>query len=139
MLVHMAVARAFLSRPADSFRPTAPLFRERAWERGGAIYRRLLVHRWKRFLPDAAPWFRGGRAKSDLIRRTPDDLRRFVQETCRSEATHLTVIAGSPLFFLFNRVDVGLGMLIVGFLFNAPCLVAQRFNRLRVRRGINRR
>ncbi len=109
--------------------PHAPLFRERSWEDGGRLYEKLGVRAWKRFLPSC-----GAFDKKRLTGTDPVYLRTFIEETCRAEAVHAAILASAPLFLAFNPP---LGFFIVlAYLIaeNLPCLIVQRYNRIRLAR-----
>lgn len=120
--------------PLRLFREDWFLFRIRSWERGGRIYRKIGVHRWKEFLPDGAGIFAGGFRKKRLGRPDKRYMREFVLETCRAELVHWIIIAMIPLFFLWNPPEVAIWMIPIGLLANVPCLLTQRFNRPRLMR-----
>ena len=133
--IQMGLAWLFTRLPLSWFHP-APPFR---WERGGGFYERvLLVKRWKHFLPDGSSWFSGGFAKASLTRSHPDYLRRFLRETWRGELCHWTAIACVPLFFLWNPWWGNLIIVSYALIANLPCIVAQRYNRVRIERVLAR-
>ncbi len=135
LVLHLGLAWAVTQLPASAFSPRGWLFRERGWERGGALYERLFrVHRWKRLLPDGAALFRRGFRKKRLLSRDPAYLARFRVETCRGELAHWLVLASAPLFFLWNPPRVGLLMIGYAVLASLPFIVAQRYNRCRLSR-----
>jgi glycosyl-4,4'-diaponeurosporenoate acyltransferase len=114
------------------------LCRTRRFEAHGTVYRHLRVHRWKDALPEAGSFFSGGFSKRKLQRRDPEYLQRFTAETCRAEFSHwLAVIAGLS-FFLWNPWYVGVIMLGYGAATNAPFILVQRYNRLRLRAVVAR-
>jgi len=139
LVVHLGVAWAVTQLDARRFDPTARLFRERAFERGGLSYQRVFrIESWKRLLPDGARLFHRGFRKKRLASRSPEYLARFRVETCRSELAHWLVAACAPLFFLWNSVGVGCVMLAYAVLANLPCILAQRYNRCRLNRVLAR-
>ena len=108
---------------------TAP----RAWGERPADYERWLqIRRWKHRLPDAGTAFAGGVRKASLVGRDGQALRRLVAETRRAELVHLalwpfwiaTALWLPPVGVLLN--------LLFATAFNLPCLLLQRFNRLRI-------
>ena len=140
LAIHLSVPWLFTRMPASFFRPEGVIFRRRSWEGDGRIYRKLfLIHRWKGLLPDGAALFRGGFRKKTLKRRDPVYLERFRVETCRGEAAHWAVLAAAGLFFLWNPPGVGLIMIAYGAAANLPCIVTQRYNRLRLERLVRGR
>ncbi len=125
--------------------PDAPLesdgwlLRERSWERGGRLYTDVLrIRRWKRLLPEAGAVFAGGFDKRHLAGRDPDALRRHARETRRAELAHWLAMAPTPLFVGRNPPLLAPFMVLYGVAVNAPCIAAQRYNRIRLRRAEER-
>ena len=111
------------------------LWRERAWERGGRFYVDVLrIRRWKRLLPEAGAAFEGGFDKRRLAGRSPEALRRHAVETRRAELGHLLAMAPTPLFVLANPPLLAPAMAVYAVAVNVPCIAAQRYNRIRLRR-----
>jgi glycosyl-4,4'-diaponeurosporenoate acyltransferase len=135
LAIHLGVAWAGTRLPVRLFRPAAWPYRTRGWERGGRIYERLFaVRAWKDRLPDGAGLFAGGFRKASLRSASADYLDRFAAETCRGEAVHWAVLASSALFFLWNPPPVGAVMVAYAVLANLPCILVQRYNRIRLKR-----
>jgi glycosyl-4,4'-diaponeurosporenoate acyltransferase len=110
------------------------------WEQGGRFYESIFgIKRWKDSLPDAARWFSGGFAKGFLVGHDRPYLRRFISETRRGELCHWCAIGCAPVFFLWNPWWADLVMVGYALLANIPCILAQRYNRLRLRRLLARR
>jgi len=131
--IHLGAAYLFIQIPLRRFNENAWWSRCRSWEKQGRFYERLFFIRfWKSRLPDGARLFRGGFAKKQLAAPTAAYLDDFVKATCRAELTHYTVIALSPLFFLWNPVWVGWIMIAYALTANLPCIIAQRYNRPRL-------
>jgi glycosyl-4,4'-diaponeurosporenoate acyltransferase len=89
---------------------------------------------WKRWIPDAGPALPGGIAKSSLVRRDPEILRRLLIETRRAELVHWALWAAGLFTALWLPPAGVLVNLLFATAFNLPCLLLQRFNRRRVRR-----
>ncbi|RPJ35436.1 MAG: hypothetical protein EHM17_02720 [Verrucomicrobiaceae bacterium] len=103
------------------------------------LYRHVFhVKRWKDRLPDAAGWFGGGFAKRALATTEPDYLRRFIRETWRGELCHWCAMLFVPVFFLWNPWWADLVILVYAIVANLPCILAQRHNRMRLRRLLAR-
>ena len=135
-VIQLGLAWAFTRMPVTWFKPGVA----HAWERRGRFYERILgIKRWKDRLPDAARWFSGGFAKGQLEDTHPDYLHRFVRETWRGELCHWFALACAPVFFLWNPWWADLIMFGYALLANLPCIFAQRYNRLRLRRLLSRR
>ena len=115
--------------------------RERRFERGGRLYERTFrIKTWKKWLPEAGALFAGGFDKKQL-RQPRDDayLERYVVETRRAELGHWLAAAPAPLFFAFNPYQVGIVMLVYATVANGPCVLSQRYNRLRLQRILSKR
>ena len=82
---------------------------------------------------------KGGFAKASLRAHTPDFLERFLRETWRGELTHWLALLTLPLFAIWNP---GWGVAInatYAVALNVPCLLAQRYNRARFLRVLERK
>jgi len=129
--VQLGLAWLFTRMPVAWFDPPGQC----AWEQGGSFYElRCGVKHWKDRLPDGAAWFGGGFAKGSLAGRDPAYLRRFIRETWRGELCHWFALGCAPVFFLWNPWWADLVMVVYAVTANLPCILAQRYNRLRLRR-----
>ena len=139
LAIHLGMSYLAWRMPAERFLSDGWLYRERRFERGGALYFRLLgIRRWKGLLPDGGGLFAGGFEKRHLRSVDPAYLGRFLLETRRAELTHYLAMAPAPLFFLWNPWPVGVFMLLYALAANLPCIAAQRYNRARLRRVLGR-
>jgi glycosyl-4,4'-diaponeurosporenoate acyltransferase len=138
--IHMGVVILMVSLPVRWFDPRTWLCRPRSWERGGRLYERVFrVRAWKHRLPDGAEILRWrGFPKQHLGQRSLGYLERFARETCRAEVTHLLTMAWAPAFFLWNPVWVGWLMVVYALAENVPLIIAQRYNRIRLLRILDR-
>ena len=105
-----------------------------------AAYQRYLrIRRWKRWIPDAGNALPGGITKASLARRDHQALLRLVAETRRAELVHWALW---PLWLLtvlwLPAPGVALNLLFAT-VFNLPCLLLQRYNRLRLQQLLARR
>lgn len=131
--IQMGLAWLFTRMPAKWFNAPGEVAGEE-W-----LYRRVLhVRLWKDRLPDAAGWFSGGFAKRSLAVPHPDYLERFIRETWRGELCHWCALVFLPLFFLWNPRWGDLVCLAYAITANLPCIIAQRHNRLRLRKLLAR-
>jgi glycosyl-4,4'-diaponeurosporenoate acyltransferase len=109
------------------------LFRVHAYEI--EFYRRWLhIRRWKRLLPDGAPWVGGSFRKKSLHGSNPAYLRKLLVETRRGEVAHWLMLASFPIFFLWNPPWARIVMMSYAIAANLPCIIAQRYNREAVHR-----
>ncbi len=130
-VVQVGLAWAFTRMPAAWFNP-GPAAR---WERSGAVYDRLFgIRGWKDLLPDGARWFGGGFAKGNLRGRGRAYLERFIRETWRGELCHWLALAFVPVFCLWNPWWGDLVIAAYALGANLPCILAQRYNRIRLAR-----
>jgi len=128
LVVQLGIA-AMATRLSDGwFARDGWLLRVRGWERG--FYRRWLrIRRWKRWLPDGAPWVGGRFRKKTLEGRDTAYLGRLVVETRRGELAHWWMLACFPVFFLWNPRWAWWVMGAYALAANVPCVVVQRYNR----------
>lgn len=135
-VIQIGLAWLYTRLPLAWFEPPQPL----GWEQRGRFYERVFaVKRWKDCLPDGARWIGGGFAKSTLAGTAPDYLRRFIQETWRGELCHWSAIAFTPLFFLWNPWWGNAVIVAYALAANLPCILAQRYNRVRLRQVLARK
>jgi glycosyl-4,4'-diaponeurosporenoate acyltransferase len=135
LVIQLGLAWAFTKMPAPWLNPGASF----VWEHRGRLYENLFaIKRWKDRLPDAARWFGGGFAKGTLARTNRDYLERFVRETWRGELCHWAALACAPLFFLWNPWWGDLIIVAYALAANLPCILIQRYNRLRFQRLLAR-
>lgn len=135
-VIQFSLAWAFTRMPIAWFNPLPTC----NWEQDGRFYeRRFAIKRWKDHLPDAARWFGGGFAKATLGATDLAYLRRFTQETWRGELCHWCAIAFAPVFILWNPWWASLIMFIYALAANLPCILVQRYNRIRFQRVLQRR
>jgi glycosyl-4,4'-diaponeurosporenoate acyltransferase len=131
-LIQIALAWSFIRMPADWFRPPES-------PEGTDFYEKWLgIKLWKDRLPDGAGWFGGGFAKGRMRSADPDYLRRFIAETWRGELCHWCAFLFVPVFFLWNPWWGNLVMLVYAIAANGPCILAQRYNRIRMTRLLRR-
>lgn len=115
------------------------LLRERAWERGGRFYvETVRIRRWKGLLPEAGAFFAGGVSKRSLGGRTGENLARLARETRRAELAHWLMMVPTPVFVACNRALLAPFMPLYALAVNVPCIAAQRYNRIRIRRAAAR-
>jgi len=135
LIIHVGISYLMTRIPLSSFDTGLWLYKKKKWERDGKIYTRIFrLKQWKKRLPDGAALFKKGFQKKHL--RGLDDvyLDSFIRETCRAELTHWIMFLLSPVFFMWNIWWVGIVMIIYAILANLPCIVIQRYNRIRMKR-----
>lgn len=138
LVIHVSVSLSIDKISPESFNPESWFYKERKCEKGGRTYQRILrIKTWKGLLPDGAALIKNRFRKKHL--GTPDALyvRRFIAETCRAEFIHWGIFIFSPIFLLWNEWWIGLIMIAYGIVVNVPCIVTQRYNRIRLKRIYN--
>ena len=118
--------------PLKALDPGRGIYRLRQWESAGLYRRLLLIRSWKHLLPDGAALFRRGFRKKRLASTDPGYLRLFMAESCRAELTHWLAIIPFWVFGFWAPPFVIPLMLAYAVAANAPCILAQRYNRLRI-------
>lgn len=100
------------------------------WEKGGRIYLKLGIRKWKDRLPDMS------RLMPDMVRKDlGSDPAVLVQETCVAECVHwaLTLLSAG-IFFLWRSGWAALLWLVYNVLGNVSFIVIQRYNRPRLQK-----
>ena len=134
-VIHLGVSYIISRQTLSSFDPDSWLYKKRHWERNGRVYERIFrLKSWKSKLPDGAVLFKGGFRKKHLKENNREYFTSFVEETCRAELTHWLVFLFGPLFFIWNIWWVGIVMILYASIANLPCIITQRYNRIRLQR-----
>ena len=135
LFIHVGVSISIAMMGHDSFNPESWIYRERRWERNGRTYQSFLrIKTWKGLLPDGAAVSKGGFRKKHLRSSDTVYIQRFIAETCRAELTHWVIFVFSIVFFIWNVWWAGMIMIAYAFVVNVPCILTQRYNRIRLRR-----
>ena len=135
LIIHVIVSYLMTHIPLSLFDTEFWLYRQKKWEKNGKIYARIFrLKKWKKRLPDGAALFKKGFQKKQLKRLDEIYLGNFIRETCRAEITHWIMFLLSPVFFIWNIWWVGIVMIVYAILVNVPCIIIQRYNRIRLKR-----
>jgi len=139
-VIHVATGYLVHRLPGRWFERDRWLTRARSFERGGRLYVDVFrIKRWKHLLPEAGALFAGGFDKRRLTSRRDEYLVTYLRETRRAELGHWLAAAGAPLFFLWNPAWIGGVMIVYALVANGPCVLSQRYNRVRLVRITGRR
>lgn len=139
-IIHMSMAYIITMIPSNWINVNSIIFTEKKIEKNGKIYENhFKIKSWKELLPDGAALFDKGFKKKRLVSFEESYIRQFVLETCRGELAHWLVIAFSPIFFIWNPMWAGNVMIIYAILANLPCIITQRYNRIRFNKILGRR
>lgn len=133
-VIQLALAWGFTRMPVSWFHPpvASPFETVRFYE--GVLW----VKQWKNLLPDGAKWLSGGFHKGQMKSTDPAYLDRFIVETWRGELCHCCALLFVPLFFLWNPWWADCVILAYAIIANLPCIIAQRYNRIRLRHLLGR-
>ncbi|MGD0797010.1 MAG: hypothetical protein ABR910_04720 [Acidobacteriaceae bacterium] len=138
LFLQLAIAWAATRASSRRFAANNRLFKVRSWEI--SFYRRWLrIRRWKRILPDGAPWVGGSFRKKTLQARHSEHLRQWRIETRRGEFAHWLMLACFPIFFLWNPRWAWSVIVLYAVAANLPCILVQRYNREAVQRILSHR
>ncbi|WP_143055908.1 glycosyl-4,4'-diaponeurosporenoate acyltransferase [Anaerobranca gottschalkii] len=138
-IIHMTFGFFGNKFPKKWFEGNRGIYKSFSWEDEGRFYERVFkIKRWKKYLPDGGDFFSNGFAKKHLKTRNYEYLITFLEETRRAELVHWLQIIPVIIFFLFNLWWVGLIMVIYALAVNLPCIIAQRYNRPRLQKIIDR-
>jgi len=133
-LIQVPISMIFNYIPDRKFDPESWWYRSYKWEKDGKIYDEILnIKGWKKHLPDGAKMFRKGFPKGTIISNEEEYLQSFIAETCRSEVSHLLQIIPFWVFGLFAPPIVIAVMFVYAIILNLPCIIAQRYNRPRLK------
>lgn len=136
LVLQVGFALICLFTPNRYFSQKAFVFRSHRWEKEGYIYERVFkVRSWKHLLPDGGNVYKKrGFKKKRLKSFDQNNLEMFLIESARGEMTHWLPILFFWIFWLFTPPIVPWIMLVYAVVVNAPCIIAQRYNRPRVQR-----
>ncbi len=119
----------------EKFNENSWFYKSHKWENNGKIYNNVFkIREWKHLLPDGAKVFKKGFKKRQLVNLDEDYLESFIKETCRAEWGHWMQIIPFWIFGLFGPFYVVFIMLAYALAMNIPCIIAQRYNRPRVKK-----
>lgn len=140
-LLQVGAALICFNLPDNCFSPDSFFFSTRRFEKEGRIYDRIFrVSRWKHWLPDGGMvWKKRGFKKKKLDSFSEENLNRFLVESARGEMTHWLAVFPFWVFWFFTPPMVPWIMLVYTLLVNLPCIIAQRYNRPRIQRLIQKK
>ncbi len=119
--------------PRSAFSAEKFPYRCAQWEKGGKIYEKLGIKRWKDFLPDMS------RIMPDMVKKKMTKQTReqgmgtLIAETCVAECVHFWLIVLSlGIFFFWHGAWAVVFWLVYNILGNVPFMIIQRYNRPRL-------
>jgi glycosyl-4,4'-diaponeurosporenoate acyltransferase len=135
LVIHLSLGFLSSRIPTSWLNPDHPFFQTFSWEKGGEIYQKIFrVRSWKGFIPNGSGLYPGAFSIKNLSSMDLVYLERWLKESVRAEICHWAMMLPGFLFFLWNNVAVGWGMVAYAFLNNIIPIISQRFNRPRMRK-----
>jgi glycosyl-4,4'-diaponeurosporenoate acyltransferase len=135
LVINLSVAGIISILQARDFDPKSWLYMERKWEHKSRFYESVFnVKKWKRWLPDGAEVSHKAFKKKHLQNADSAYIQVFILETCRAEILHWIIFLFGFVFFIWNPWYVGIIMIVYAVITNLPCILTQRYNRIRLRR-----
>lgn len=105
-------------------------FREFKWEKGGKVYDKLGIKKWKAKLPEMSRITSLIFPKKLKNNMTSEDFDRLVKESCIAELSHYVLCVCSMGIYYIWRGKIGTFLaLVYGVLCNATYVIIQRYNR----------
>ncbi len=134
-VLHLSIGYISSKIPLEQININHWFFQTFKWEKDGTIYDKWLkVKSWKKYIPNGSALYKGSFSIRRLQTFDMEYLTRWLKESIRAEICHWAMTFPCTLFFLWNNVVLGWLMVAYAFLNNLVPIVAQRFNRPRVRR-----
>lgn len=140
-LLQVSAALICLRLPDRFYSPGSFLFRTHRFERDGRVWDTIFaVSRWKHLLPDGSAVLKNNSFRKKKLASFSDEyLTRFLTESARGELTHWLAIFPFWVFGFFTPPEVPWMMFGYALLANIPCIIAQRYNRPRIKRILEMR
>ncbi|MGM9592046.1 MAG: glycosyl-4,4'-diaponeurosporenoate acyltransferase [Oscillospiraceae bacterium] len=119
--------------PRKWFDAEKPPYKAAGWEKGGKVYEKLGIKRWKDIVPDMS------RIMPDMVKKklTSENKERgmdtLIAETCVAECVHWGLIVLSfGILFWWRGLWAAVFLLVYNILGNLPFIIIQRYNRPRL-------
>ena len=137
IMFHLGIGYTTSKIPVKRFDPDKLFYQTFPWEKEGKIYQELFhVRSWKNFIPQGSKLYRNTFSLQHLPTADPVYLGYWLRESIRAEFCHWMMILPSVFFFLWNDTIMSWIMVLYAVFNNFFPIVAQRFNRPRIRRFI---
>jgi len=135
LVIHLGLGYLSSRLPLDWLNPAQRLFRTFSWEKDGEIYQKFFhIRSWKHLIPSGSRLYRGAFSIQNLPTHDPTYLEGWLKESVRAEICHWAMIIPCFLFFLWNSIAIGWGMVAYALLNNIFPIILQRYNRPRMRK-----
>lgn len=116
--------------PRRIFDENAFPFKSFRWEKGGKVYDKLRIKKWKAKLPEMSKITKLIFPKKLKQNMTAEDFDRLVKESCVAELSHYVLFVCSMGIYYIWRGKLGSFLaLVYGVLGNVTYIIIQRYNR----------
>lgn len=106
-------------------------YRAYGWEKGGTVYEKLKIKKWKTKVPDMSRLVKSMAPKQMQGRVTAPVMERMLAETCVAEAVHFALaVCGFGCVAVWQSIG-GVVVALLYALGNVPFILIQRYNRPR--------
>ncbi len=99
----------------------------------------LRINKWKDKMPELGGFFKEGFQKRSVANGEIAQLKQFIKETRRAEIAHWLMTAGWIFTIFFNPPWAIMFNIIFAHIVNFPCLIIQRYNRVRLIKVLNKK
>ncbi len=99
------------------------------WEKGGRIYNKINIRKWKGKVPDMSKILKFMLPKKVVSGTSSRDIGRLIKETCVAELIHCVLIIMSLGVLFICPGKGGVFLFFVCLLVNLPFILIQRYNR----------
>lgn len=115
--------------PRNRFNGKEFPFKSAKWECQGLIYNKLHISKWMRSLPDMSKIIPYMFRKKLDGQSEPENVLKFIQETCVAETIHVCLILVSPILTMLVDGATGVCFMLLYAICNLPFIFIQRYNR----------
>ncbi|MBQ8434322.1 MAG: hypothetical protein IJX23_05930 [Clostridia bacterium] len=126
--------------PRKWLKPNSFPFRAYKCEKGGRIYEKIHIQKWKTKLPDASVILNkiipGIMPKKRLDVKTRDKMQLLVKESCIAEANHAFAALTGFVCVRIWRKTGGWIVAVANFVIHVPFVLIQRYNRPRLQKMV---
>lgn len=117
------------SLPRSLFNENKFPYRIFSFEKGGRIYERIGIRKWKTKLPDMSRIMRDMLPKRVTYNATSQSINLLIKETCVAEFIHIWLCLFSVGIYLIWKNYIGIILSLVFVVCNIPFILIQRYNR----------
>ena len=105
-------------------------FRSYKWEKGGKVYDKLNIRKWKGEILDMSKIMTIILPKKLPISATSGDVQSLIAETCVAEAVHwILCVVSAGNYWIWKKSAEGIVITVLCIIGNMPFILVQRYNR----------